>query len=991
MIHRSALRASGRPSTRAVIAGWLVGFAVLFGAPFDPAGEGQPPIGAAWAGDGDLRWLTVETRNFRVHYPEGLEAVAFRAARYCEDSWEIVGELFGYVPQERIEVSVSDYGDGANGSASAVPYARINLLAAPPSLSGNLGDYDDWLRILVFHEFAHIVQLDRVEGIPKWLNSVLGRSTYPNQALPSFILEGGAVWAESLTGGRGRIHSAVFRGTLRAQALAGRLHGLDVMSHFPLEWPGANVWYMYGGHFFDWVARTHGTGVAGRLHDAIADDIMPYGMNRAMREASGRTMTDLIASWQAHLTLQAEAERAALTAEGLSPLVWRTDDGQFDGNLRYHPDGTLWSLESGRVRSGIYARAPGSKPSQRGRRVFDVGAPFDLCRGGEGLIYTRVERFQGAYSRSDLYHYDFVKDIDRRVTEGARLREMTCSPDGRWAVGAQIIAGRTRLVRVELSDGTVSVLYDPERLNQVAFPAIADDGQTVVFSRVSDTTGRDLVAMDLRTGSVRTIGPTGDGAIEMNARFSHDNQWLLYASDRSGVWDIYAHRWPDGPTRRVTRVVTGARQPALSPDNQTLSMVMITAGGTDIADTPFDPEALLPLPPAVDPPTRPRAAVSDTLPSAPTPYRASEALWPVGWAPSFSFSSIEESFGTLGLEVESSDPLGHHAYTASARATPETDNIALAFNYGWRRRVATVGFGIGYETRARANGAFDGLTYEDWRERSVGTSVSVSFPFSMRGIGAGVGLSYSFRYSEPAENPERMYDPLSLAPDIPRGPDRSGSMTMSVSVGDTEVNNYDRISTEGGWTSRLGLRVRHPVLLSDYSTAEAFWNHQHYFNPWWRHVIALKLNGAVGAGDSGRRTFFGLGAPPERNWFLDALDEIWFGSTYLRGYPGGTARGDRYVLAQLEYRLPIFDLYRGVGSLPIFLERMKFAAFTDWAQATEEPLVYRPSRFLKSVGAELLTEAWVGWRRPMNVRVGYAKGLDDEGVGQWYFFVGSWF
>ena len=48
------------------------------------------------------------------------------------------------------------YFDFANGSATALPYPRINLFAAPPTLDGNLNDYDDWLRLLTFHEYAHI-------------------------------------------------------------------------------------------------------------------------------------------------------------------------------------------------------------------------------------------------------------------------------------------------------------------------------------------------------------------------------------------------------------------------------------------------------------------------------------------------------------------------------------------------------------------------------------------------------------------------------------------------------------------------------------------------------------------------------------------------------------------------------------------------------------------------------------------------------------------
>lgn len=984
---------------------------------------------SAAAGDGAVEWRTFETRHFRINYPVGLEAVAFRAARLCEEAREVVGDLYGYVPDVRVEVSVSDFGDGANGSATALPYPRISLLAAPPALDGNLADYDDWLRILIFHEFVHIVQLDRITGLPGWINRVLGRQLAPNQALPSFLLEGGAVWAESATSGRGRIHSAVFRGTLRAQALAGTLYGVDVMTHYPIGWPGANVWYMYGGHFFDWLARRHGPEGAGRLHDAIGDDLIPFGINRAAVEAWGRPMADLVESWQAELVATAEAEAAALAAEGLTALHRVTTVGQRHGDLRFDGQGRLWSLDSGNQEGSLYRRDPAdlSGPSDGpAQRVLDLegAGNFDLCRDGEAVIFDRVDRFRGAYSRYDLWLYDRRRQTERRLTVGGRIREPGCAPNGQWAAGAQIIDGRTRLVRVDFADGRVTVLYDPGELNQVAFPQVSPDGRTVVAVRISQRAGRDLIAVPASppdaaierasaTGAVlgdlglgdrqtdapaeepppadaRTVGITGDRALELEPSFSHDGRWLLYASDRSGVWDIYAHRWPDGPTHRATRVVTGAMDPALSPDGRTLAMQVITAGGRDIATAPFSPD--LPVPPPRDRPAPERPAASaEPTPLPGRPYSPWVNLWPVGWSPAFSFSSAEESASALGLEVTGSDPLGHHAYGAAVRTTPETDNLALSIGWAWRRRTATVSANLSHQTRARANGAFYGVSYSDFRERVTSGSLGVSLPISDETRSVSVGFGYSYSYSTPAENPDPEFEPFGFAPRFPTGPEQNANLSASVSYGDADIFHYDAVSVESGRAARLSLRVRHPMLLSDYTTADVTFSYREYLPLWFRHVLALRVAGGFGRGETGRRVVFGLGQPPERSWFLDALDGIAYGSTFLRGYPSGTARGDRYVLGTLAYRLPLFDVDRGFATLPAFLRRVKAAVFTDWGQARSEPLGYMPDDFLRSVGAELITEAIIGWKQPFSLRTGYAWGLDGEGTGQMYFYLGGWF
>ena len=62
-------------------------------------------------------------------------------------------------------------------------------------------------------------------------------------------------------------------------------------------------------------------------------------------------------------------------------------------------------------------------------------------------------------------------------------------------------------------------------------------------------------------------------------------------------------------------------------------------------------------------------------------------------------------------------------------------------------------------------------------------------------------------------------------------------------------------------------------------TAELFWNASTYANPWLRHVLALRLQGAFGRGTLSK-PLHGLGQPAERNVFFDALDEINMGSGF---------------------------------------------------------------------------------------------------------------
>ncbi|MCA9545183.1 MAG: PD40 domain-containing protein, partial [Myxococcales bacterium] len=845
-----------------------------------------------------------------------------------------------------------------------------------------------WLRLLIFHEYVHILQLDNISGLPTLINAILGRTAAPNQNMPSFNLEGGAVWAESFTSQRGRIRSALFRGTLRAQALAGRLHDPSAVIHAPLDWPGANVWYMYGGHFHAWLAKARDPHAPARYHDAFSDELIPFGLNNALRAATGDSWVALYRAWQAHLTATARAEADALRAQGLSPVrVLARAPFQF-ANPRFDAQGDLLTLDlpGDRVR-GIYRR-PGGDRAARGELVFEVeaGNTFDRCTTGR-LVLDQVEQHRGVYQVHDLYRFDPGQGPPVRVTRGARIREPACGPRGEWAAAVQVVDGRTRLVRVDLEDGQVDVLYDPGDLDQVAYPAVAPGGAVVVATRVSQRHGRDLIAVDVATGRVRRL--TADHALELQPRFSPDGQWLIYTSDRGGVFDLYALPWPGGGApRRLTRVLTGALDPQVAPDGKTVVFSLLSADGYDLAEAPFTP-AQAPSPgPPVEPQQKSRAiAAAPRLASR--SYDPLETLWPVSWSPSFAFTSAEESASQLGLEFSASDSLGQHSFSANVNTVPETEALSVGVNYALFRYTPIWSVAASHNTRTRAGGAFFGNARNDWRERVTSLSGAVSLPFARAGRGASAALRYTYNWLSPAENPDPVHDPLDRGPVLPTAL-QTASLSMSLRYGD--VDRYPMaVSNSEGRGFGVTVAVRHPTLGGDVQTAEVRFDYSEYIPVWARHVIGFRLAGAYGRGDSGRRYLYSLGPPPERNVLLDALDEIQFGSSFLRGYPAETVQGDRYVLSTLEYRLPLFDAFHGLETVPVFLRRMKLAAFTDWAQAANAPLVLEPDAFKRSVGAELVSEVTVGWRMPIDVRAGYARGVDDDGDHQVYVYVGNWF
>jgi len=130
---------------------------------------------AARAADPDLEWRTFETPHFRINFPDYLERIAGRIARALERAHRTLVPLLDHEPEGRTEVVITDDTDSANGSATALPTNVLRFYAIPPFEFSPLQEYDDWLNMLVVHEYTHILFLDNINGLTNVVNAVLNK------------------------------------------------------------------------------------------------------------------------------------------------------------------------------------------------------------------------------------------------------------------------------------------------------------------------------------------------------------------------------------------------------------------------------------------------------------------------------------------------------------------------------------------------------------------------------------------------------------------------------------------------------------------------------------------------------------------------------------------------------------------------------------------------------------------------------------------------
>lgn len=943
----------------------------------------------AEAGDPRLQWYTIQTPHFRVNFHSGLEPLAERTANLAENAYVLVGKNLDQTPSEVVEILLGDDSDFANGSASAVPYDAIRLFATAPDDMSPLGDYDDWLNELVTHEYTHIVHIDNVSGIPALINKVLGKTEINNQWQPRWILEGLAVALETAHTSGGRLRSSQFDMLLRADVLENHFAGLDEMSGLPRRYPGANLWYLYGSSFIAFINDTYGPNVFGAVADDYGAQIFPWGINRSIRRVTGKTYEELYEGWYRTLLLRYGRQAALIRARGLREGKQLTHRGQGANGARLSQGcstlgkpSLVYPRDDGQTTGGLYEIAlDGSMPEGKLRaRMSGEGlsfAPDCSILFDSSSISERRYTFQDLFRELPGTSSRDVGDERQRITHGARARNIDVSPDGRRVVYVTNDKSTSTLRIAELTPEyelvNSRVLVPSARYEQAYTPRFSPDGHSVVYSAWTTGGYRDIRIVDLDAGTFREL--YHDRALDQQPVFSRDGQRIYFASDRSGVSNIYAFELATRRLRQVTNVINGAYFPELSSDEKTLVYTGYTSQGWDLFVMQNDPERWL------EPETY--ASTRKSTPNQRQTQYPIQRYNPLPTLRPHQYTVAYETKGDFGnqfkITTSGGDVVGLHGIgttlivpTSTTRGEPSG---SLDYFYGKQPfSFQLSGF--------RSSRPRNDYTYSDQQppltEHLTGVATGVSAFVGTETEPQRVALSYMATQYD-ARLPLGLPDPFATRPrDLYRG--WLGVFHLGYSFSNAEATGYS-ISAERGFSISVGSDYANKALASDNSLIAFSAAATGYLTlPWARHhVVALGLSGGTSGGDFPGRGVFRLGGytdTPLADAFQSNLRQSAF---KLRGYKPSQFAGTDYNLLNLEYRAPLWYADRGISTLPIFMRTVSFAAFFDYGAAyysldPKDPF----EQFHAGVGGEIWVDMLTSYFTSANVRLGLAKGLDHE-------------
>jgi Tol biopolymer transport system component len=951
-----------------------LGLAMLFGWPVGARAQLVPHD----------RWLTIETEHFRVHFPKGLEAEGKRGAINAERAWaELSTEL--KPPRGKVDLVIADNVDYVNGYASSFPSNRIVVFAHPPFDALELRNYDDWSRLVITHELTHVFHLDRAEGLWRLGRAIFGRhpGLFPNAYLPSWIVEGLAVYYESRVTGAGRLEGSQHYMLARAAAQVGRVPRIGELSRATSKFPGGEGVYAYGSLILDYLARTRGAENIPKFVERTSRVIWPISLNAKAKGVFGISFENAWRDWRDSLERASRMDVENVTSVVYDPVPrWRdlTRDGRYVASPQWVNDTTIiYAAANGRESTSAYTVTLSGSVKRIGRRnSLDSNVPLP-----DGtIVFAQPDYIDAFHYRNDLW---ISRDgVETRLTRGARLSQPDARADGE-IVAVQSGAGTSRLVRVSADGKTIRAITAGDAATQWSEPSWSPDGSRIAAVRIGPGPLHAIVITDEDGGNARTNDVTR--SITAAPSWSATGDAVLFSSNRSGIMQGYLSPLGGG-SHPITRASTGFFNPEMSPDGRRLAALTFRFDGyhVGVAPMPFSP----PNPePAVERGRRDTCAgcrfVSTVTPMAESSVPAARgyspwrSLAPRYWEPVITTSEGEGTF--LGAATSGVDVIGRHSYFAQAAYNTkfgETEAFA-SYQYAglgqpylnFTAEQLWEHFGVFAESERAGD-----LTR---RERTLGVSASFVRPRARTFSSIAIGAELESRaYST---DPDTLIDLLS--PVFSR------------------TRNYPSVVLSAGWsnTQRPALSISREDGVSLSATARQRWETDDFDNAsrsvigvaalyksldlpgFAHHVIAVR--GAGGYADDRTISTFSVGGLSGGS--LDVLEGISVGGerrTFgVRGFSPSSEQGIRALAGTVEYRAPLAAPSKRVPFIPILFDRISVSAFADAGRAFCPAsgdsvgvcrLARQDSPWLASAGGEIDLDTAIQYDFPARFRIGVA-------------------
>jgi len=899
--------------------------------------------------DPRLDWFSLATPHFIIHFPEENEALAELIAERAESAHKELSPWFNWQPKEKTHIVLNTSESRANGSAFAIPYNRIELNMVIPEAGGNLSDFADWWTLLITHEYAHILHLDKKVGVPLFLRQTLGRvpAFYPNLFQPRWIIEGLATYIETDNENQtGRGQSSAFNMMINEELGQG-LKSLRQINIHESNWPYSSA-YLYGSYFFEFLEQEYGEEKTKAFIAEYSNNIIPFALNTTSSTVFDKSLYSLWKDYEHYL--KTNIAIPALAGDKQQAL---TEKGYLQGPLQSDNDRALLFIQNnGERHTALW------KINQQGDKEkiteLQSGASFDFHKRG-GFIISQAEVCEEYNVYYDLFILTKNDTTPQQITHCAQYHYASWHPSGNKIAAIKINPLYSQIDLLKKDGSFIKTLWKSNKNERLSALDWNQDGSKIITSLHKTNTGWNLYELDTNKGSMRSL--TNDWAEKSAPRYQK-NGHIIYSADYDGVSNIYKINSTSGKVLKLSQGNKGKFHPLLTEKNETSHLSYMQYGPTGL--NIYQQKEIIANAYTVKPDlriTENKKATEKVTPYSPANTAQGYSPWPSliapSWIPNF-FVSSDQSF--IGAILMGADALQNHKYEISLAYEAQYEQLYSNINYQYNDRLF-----INYEHDKRYFFSQERL---DFILNTDQIEAYYLVPSSTLEAQWNILLGGEFIY-----NSWDQFSPFFIKPDSSR------SQLLGVAVLYNSSHRYLRgiSDTEGRqvYVAAENIRLFDNNIRGDSLTFD--W--REYIPLSDAHTLALR---GVHARSSSPSVRYFLGDD-----FSDPFNNI--GNIFnrqdypLRGYDQSLEKlsGNRLFLGSAEWRFPITNIERTLMSPPVGIQKVHGKLFIESGAAWTAGINER--EFYSSRGVELIAEARLFYYYPVNLRLGYAKTEEKDG------------
>lgn len=927
---------------------------------------------SVFAVDPTLDWKTIENEHIYVHYADGNKEIAERALAIAEAAHQQLSKVLDWTPEEKTHVVLSDQTDQPNGLASPLFFNYTVLFLAPPTSVNTLEDFDDWFTTLIFHEYTHIIHLDKSSGAPEFLRNIFGRFLFlfPNLFQPSWVLEGLATYRETdITRGIGRGQSTFYASMMREEVV----NGVQPVSHVNLpvsSWPAGTTRYLYGVYFMTFLVEEYGEEKLYEWIEEYSDNLVPFFINLNADKVFGKNLTALWQEFEQWLNKKFQPQIDAIDAKGLTPTEQISKDAYRTGGVHIFKKKT--GDEIYYVSNGGYKGASLTRINTDGSQedLVEVNGSANLDgHPSAGLLLTQTEFCNNYTAYKDIYLYVAETDSLKRLTECGRYLYVSWHTDGKQIVAVHHEQSRFELHLLDDDANLQQVLWRAEGDEIIGEIDVSPDGKKVVATVWRKGEGWNVELFDLSDKKWMKIS-TGTN-IAASPQFDSAGN-ILFSLEHEGVYNLFRYYCDSAKLEQLTNLVGGAFQPVQAEAGGSIYYTGYSAQGTAVYKIKDKAISAPEDSASVFDDTRLQIIDYSIAPQGEKDYSAWSNMYPRWWFPTIELTEQRSEFGVTTMGA---DALGIHNYSLTASYDSKLEEFAGRLSYAYADRIFLSANRMN-EIVLDASNELDRISYRDI------ASAVLAFPDTYFQTRSNVLFSLIYDKTKDAE---LVIGALPLE-------DFEDHILGLAWLYDSADRNPLSISLVDGMKLKL-VAEDSDALHSDFRGQAYTFDWRQYIRTGKESVLALRFLQGWGTDQPRPYKLGGEGVSDEAIGILVGFnnESVFNQRSYaLRGYKEGLPqlRGRRAQLLTGEWRFPLQRIEKGLMVPPVGIMQWFGNIFAEVGSAYQDS----PETYYSSAGVELTADISLFYHLVLRTRLGYAHGFDkDLGDDRVYLKIGSSF